>query len=334
MDRGSLFRKGRKGQDCMKRISITFAAAAVMLLALTGCRDKGPSELEAARDAGISYMQQGDYDSAIASFEQAYALCDEKMPKTMTDICLYEATCQYIQKDFEQVKELCTRILNANENVDAYYLRGTAFLNLGEDEAARADFDAASLMTPLDYGLFLNIYKQYEERSQSAVGDEYLQKALSIESEEPEDYYQKGCIYFYLKDYAKAQEMLARPVEAKHREAMMLMGQVYLALNDVVHARNVYQQYISEYGETAAAYNGIALCELADGNYDAALAATQTGLALGADDGAKRDLLYNEMVVYERRLDFETAKERAIQFMELYPDDEEGQKEYDFLITR
>lgn len=310
---------------------LIFMTATVLLL--TGCRDKGPSAVEVARDEGIAYMEQAQYAEAVASFEQAYTLCDDKMPKTKTDICLYKAACQFKQGDFEGVKDTCTTILGLGENADAYYMRGVSFLKSGETEAAKADFDCASELTPEDYGLFLNIYKQYEELNQSAVGDVYLQKALAIPGEEMEDYYEKGCIYFYLKDYAKAQEALAAPVEAKHQGAMELMGQVYLALNDTVHARNIYQNYMETFGESAKAYNGIALCEIADGTYNTAITAAETGLALEGEDG-KRDLLYNEIVAYEKNLDFESAKAKAAQFVEAYPDDEAGRKEYDFLSTR
>ena len=74
------------------------ALAAVMML-LTGCGDKTKEQLEAARDAGISAMKQAQYEQAVTSFEQAYALCDEKMPETKTDISLYEAACQMKMED-------------------------------------------------------------------------------------------------------------------------------------------------------------------------------------------------------------------------------------------
>ena len=51
-------------------------------------------------------------------------------------------------------------------------------------------------------------------------------------------------------------------------------------------------------------------------------------------DSSRRDLLYNEIVVYEKKHDFQTAKQKAEEFMQLYPDDEAGQREYDFLSTR
>ena len=37
------------------------AAVLSMCVLLAGCRDKGPSEVELARNEGISYMEQADY---------------------------------------------------------------------------------------------------------------------------------------------------------------------------------------------------------------------------------------------------------------------------------
>lgn len=311
------------------KIILPFLAA----LMITGCGQQGPSELEMARNDGISYMEQAQYQQAVESFEKAYELCDEKMPETKTDISLYEAACQLKLEEYDSVRETCTRILTLGDSAEAYYMRGVAFLHSREMDAAKADFDCAAERRPRDYSMFLNIYQQYEQINQSAVGDEYLQKALSIPEEGVEDEYQKGCIYFYLKDYTKAQEMLAAPVEAKNENAMMLMGQVYLELGDSVHARNVYQQYMDSFGENAKAYNGMALCDLADGAYDAALENIWAGLALEGEEN-RQELLFNEIVAYERKEDFETAKAKASEYVELYPGDEAGKKEYDFLITR
>ena len=311
-----------------------FCVLAAVMLLLTGCGNKTREQLESDRDAGIAYMDQAQYEQAVTSFESAYALCDEKMPETKTDISLYEAACQMKLEDYESVKNTCTRILELGENAEAYYMRGVAFLKLGDKDAAKADFDGAAVMEPNDYEMFLNIYQQYEAINQSAVGDQYLQQVLNNESTGLEDDYQKGSIYYYLGDYEKAATALARPVEAKKEDAMRLMGQVYLAQGDTQSAWVVYQQYKETFGETAESYNGIALCDIADGDYDTALQDIQQGLSLDVSDSSKRDLLYNEIVVYEKKMDFATAKQKAEEFMQLYPDDEAGQKEYDFLITR
>lgn len=61
----------------------------------------------------------------------------------------------------------------------------------------------------------------------------------------------------------------------KDGDALLLMGKIALALEDPVRSAGLYEQYIAEIGETPEAYNGIALAEIAQEDYDAALAAIQ-----------------------------------------------------------
>ena len=44
--------------------------------------------------------------------------------------------------------------------------------------------------------------------------------------------------------------------------------------------------------------------------------------------------MFNEMTVYEKKLDFATAKQKAEEYLELYPDDKTMKKELAFLKTR
>ena len=82
-----------------------------------------------------------------------------------------------------------------------------------------------------------------------------------------------------------------------------------------------------------AVYNGLAMCSLASGDYEVALSDIHYGLSL-PDDGSRQDLLFNEIVAYERTLDFDTALERAEAYQALYPTDEAGRKELTFLRSR
>ena len=47
-----------------------------------------------------------------------------------------------------------------------------------------------------------------------------------------------------------------------------------------------------------------------------------------------QELYFNEIVAYERKLDFATAKAKAQEYIQNYPSDEAGQKEWVFLSTR
>lgn len=102
---------------------------------------------------------------------------------------------------------------------------------------------------------------------------------------------------------------------------------------DTAHARQMYEQYMEQHGQTAEGYNGIVLCDIAEGDYDGALGHIAQGLAVKGESG-KQDLYFNEIVVYERKLDFETAKAKAKAYTEKYPTDKEGMREYAFLKTR
>lgn len=318
----------------MKKIVILPLLAAGMLITLTGCQSAGPTKAELARQAGIDYMDNAQYAEAIESFENAYALCDEKMPNTKTDIALYEAACEYNLGDYEALIGVCDRILELQENGDAYYLRGVANLKLGSEEKAEEDFDRASELNKKDYQMFLNIYHHYEEISKSAVGDKYIRNALALPDDTMDDYYQKGYIYYYLGEYSEALDKLAIPVDNKVEDAMLLMGEAYLSMDDSVRARNIFQQYLDEFKESAKAYNGLALCDLADHAYDAALNDIGTGLGAKPDEDTRRELLYNEIVAYEMKLEFDTAKVKAESFVQTYPEDEDGQREYAFLSSR
>ena len=279
-------------------------------------------QMLAWRGLGLADMGLAQYEEAETAFQNALDAADEKMPENTQDLKLYLAAVEYRLAEYEKTIDTCTEILDAQEKgvADAYYLRGAAQLHEGNQEDAKADFDSAVNLMPDDYDLYLNIYETYREMNLSAVGGEYLQSALAIEGTEQEDYYNR-------------QSELIKVVEQKYEPAMTLMGRVYLAQEDYDHAEAVYETMQSEFGESAAGYNGMALCALARGEYDTALEEIGKGLALdGTDD--RQELYFNEIVAYERKLDFETAKAKAEAYVEKYPSDEAGQKEWTFLKTR
>ncbi len=293
----------------------------------------GEPAVPAYRGEGIARMAMAEYADAVTSFENALSYTDEKMPETIRDIRTYMAAAQYRGGDYAGAISTCEQLLEAEDVTDAYYYRGASYLQLGQEDEARADFDQAAALAPNDYSLYLQIYERYKEKDLTAIGDEYLQTALGITPSTVEDQYNIGRIYYHLEQYDEAKTALSSAVEESYGPAMELMGEIYLAQQDYAHATALYQSIMDQSGESAAAYNGLALCSIAAGEYDTALNYIQTGLALGEGDGTKQ-LLYNEIVVYERKLDFATAKAKAESYIEKYPSDTAGQKEYAFLSTR
>ena len=67
-------------------------------------------------------------------------------------------------------------------------------------------------------------------------------------------------------------------------------------------------------------------------DYDNALSYIQKGIEQGGD--SKAEFMYGKIVIYEKAQEYDKAYEAAKKYVELYPDDEAGKKEYTFLATR
>ena len=52
------------------------------------------------------------------------------------------------------------------------------------------------------------------------------------------------------------------------------------------------------------------------------------------DQSSIKEILFDEIVYYEKMKDYNTAYEKAKSFMESYPSDIDGKNEFDFLYTR
>lgn len=297
----------------------------------------GEEPVLANRGLGMACMGLARYEEAVTAFEEAISAAqdDGKMPETVRDLEMYLASAYYRLGEYEDSADICTGILSGEDgsSSEVYFLRGAALLKQNLAEDAKKDFDEAARLAPEDYTLFLNIYECYDEMNLSGEGSGYLQQALDIRGDTAEDAYHRGRIYYYLGEYEKAQTELTSPVEQKHEESMYLMGQVYLALGDGTHAKNIYEQIRSEYGDSARCCNGLAMCGMAEKNYDQALEWISQGLSRD-ETGGKQELYFNELVCYERKLDFETAKQKAQEYVRNYPSDEKGQRELKFLQSR
>ena len=175
----------------------------------------------------------------------------------------------------------------------------------------------------------IQIYEAYKEKEMEADGSRYLEQAL----EKEENSYQKGQLYYYMEDYENAKEQLQKAVDQKETEAACLLGQVYLEKGDTAGAREMFQQYLDMEGTRAKGYNGLALCDIKEENYEEALKNIEAGLEDAETEDMKL-LMFNEVVVYEKMSDFATAKEKADKYTEWFPDDEEMQKEQTFLASR
>lgn len=287
---------------------------------------------ESYRGEGIAYLKQGNYEEAITAFQSALKSLDGKKEGLQKDIRYYLATAEYQAGILDNALNTCSDILDMETDKDAYFLRGQIYLAQDDYDNAKSDFQKAVDKSE-DYEDFLNVYRAYREKDMKADGEEYLEEALKIEAGDEQDEYDRGRVYYYLEDFENAKEELIHSMNNGNPDAALLLGKVYVAMGDTSSGRQMYQQYLADKGESAKAYNGMAYCDIADGEYDSALENIQKGLELN-DPQENQSLLYNEVVVYEKKQEYGTAKEKIAAYLEKYPSDQEAIKESTFLQTR
>ena len=294
--------------------------------------EAGDHVAESCRGAGIAQLKLGNYEEAIQYFEQAVSQggLDRGFQR---DVLSYEATAQYKDGQYDQAVDTCESLLKISDQADSYYLAGRAALAVDDYEKAQEYFDQAADKDKKEE-MALQIYEAYLEQDMEADGTKYLEQVLAVEARSARDHCERGRIYYYMEDYENAQKELTEAMDRNDSEAMLVMGQVYLAQNDVDSARAMFQEYKEKEEEhMAAGYNGLVLCDLADRDYTSALENVQKGLETAEGD-SMQDLLFNEVVVYEKSHDFKTAQEKAEEYLQLFPDDEKMQREKEFLDSR
>lgn len=297
------------------------------------CISAGYKLSQSYRGSGIVKLRTGDYQGAIDDLTSA--LNDEKTGKSdQKDILEYRAAAELKAELYDQAMADCQTLaedysLNAND----YYLTGCVALAMDSYDEASSNFSEA-YGSDSTYEMAIQIYEAYLTQDMEADGTRYLEAALKTEAKTADDYCERGKVYYYMQDYDNARTELTTASEKGSTEAALILGMVYMAQGDTANARSFYQQYIDADGEDPAkGYNGLALCDIADGDYDSALQNISQGLGDATSD-EMRDLLFNEIVVYEKKLDFSTAFSKAQEYVQTFKDDEAAAKELTFLQSR
>ena len=293
----------------------------------------GYKTAEAYRGAGIANIHLGNYQDAIDSLTNG--LNDEKAGKALKkDMLAYRATAELKSGLHDAAMADCQTLAESySMDAETYYLTGCVALAMDSYDEASSNFTEA-YGEDATYDRAIQIYEAYLEKDMEADGTRYLEAALKTEPKNAEDYCNRGKVYYYMEDYSNAQKELTEAVNQKSTEGMLLLGMVYRAQGDTSNARSMYQQYVSADGsDPAKGYNGLSLCDMDDGSYDSALENISKGLE-DASTEEMQDLLFNEIVVYEKKLDFSTALSKMQEYIKMFPDDENAAKELTFLQSR
>lgn len=290
-------------------------------------------ELQLAyRGLGMTYLKQGEYNGAKEAFICALQNGSFGVSELEVDISCYLAATYCKLEDYENALETYDNLLELEKkNGDIYYLRGVVRLDSGNLEGAISDFDVSIKLEDKNIQRYINIYKELENVGEKDRGRGYLEQACTLLTEK--DNYEKGRISYYLEDYNGAISQLEPLVQSGDNKATLYLGKSYEALGDMNYAASLYEKYIQTDENNGEVYNQLGLCKLNMGEYEVALDYFKKGIET-KDSEVMQELLFNEATAYEYIADFSTAKTKFSEYLKKYPEDENAQREYEFLKSR
>ncbi len=290
-------------------------------------------ERQICRGMGLAYMGLSRYEEAISFFERALLLSDGTVRDIDFDINYYLATAYFRNGQTEDAVRAYDAILALRpKEKDAYYLRGCVKLYSGDFEGAKQDFDNTMSGDAKNYDSLIQIYEVLVDNGYKEAGKEYLLQVISDNEKSISDY-DLGRIYYYLEDYENAKDCLLRVKITDNYEVSLYLGRTYEALGDYNYASSIYSDYTLNDQSKAEIYNQLGLCRMQMGEYELALMAFQSGMAIEGNE-MMQTLKFNEIVAYEYMGDYTTAAVLMSDYLKTYPDDTAAQRENQFLKTR
>ena len=134
-------------------------------------------------------------------------------------------------------------------------------------------------------------------------------------------------------DYENARNYLETAKSNKSAEKVLLLGQTYEKMGDFNYAASIYSNYLTDHSEDVIIMNRLGMCKLQAGDAKSALTYFEQALALN-NSSMTQILKFNQIVAYEYLGDFAQASVLMKNYLQLYPDDKDALREYEFLKSR
>lgn len=280
----------------MKRTKI-LALFLTITFCLSGCGTGAEiaQKQQELKQEGMQLQVSGDYEGALAKYEEALKLSNMKVGEAEIDLAYYKASAQYRSGDLEGAIDTYSAILAVKEEENSYLGRGLLYVAAQDMQKAEED----------------------------------LNKAL-LETDDP---LIQGIIYDVVNETEKAKECFEKARKAGDSEAVFYLANLYEKAGDHNYATTLLEEYIADGEAGAEGYLIVGRHYFEEGSYKEALDVMQKGIALG-ESGVLKNLLQEEVACYEKLGDFVNAREKVQAYLESYPDDAVMQKEYEFLKSR
>ncbi len=142
-----------------------------------------------------------------------------------------------------------------------------------------------------------------------------------------------GLLLYSWEEYRSALPILLEAYEDGYKDLVLYVGSCYGQIGDLENMQIYYNVFLQNNPMNSFMYAQYAAIALDEGNLEEALSYIEAGKQL-EDQSNIKELLFDEIVYYEKLKEYNMAYEKASAFIELYPGDVKGKAEYDFLYTR
>ncbi len=315
-------------------VILLFAAVGI----LSGCSGKRVEAQKELRRSGIEALSKGEYGKAAKNFDSAIKMAGTRVTDLEVDLTYYLAAAYFLQEKYDKAIGCYSNLITYDKkNADAYYLRGSVYLDEGEKDRAMADYRSASMIAKDDYELAIAIFKNLRANGLKEDASEFLNAALAINGDKARNYYYRGRIYLILGQDDVAKTAFMKAMDKGSDDAAIFLAKAYMKEKDVKSANDVLGKYLNgKHTATQSVLVGQVYLSLQE--YKKAFKVFDGALKeLGdekKDNEAYKDLLKGRITALEYTGEFERAKADATEYVKDFPADGGMVRELAFLETR
>ena len=203
---------------------------------------------------------------------------------TRIDTLYYKAEAEQKSGDYQAAVQSYGQIIDLKDDAGTRILRGMAYMRLRlcirREESMQPSAEPGRAMQFTE-----TLFSALEAQSKDDEAKQVLNDALQLSGSSGEDYYNRGMIYVDLQDYTNAADMLNKSYDKGYKAALLGLGELSYTQQDYDTALTYYGKYFDEVDISsvdaslaAKAYNQYAAVLLAEGDYEKAAQACESGL--------------------------------------------------------
>ena len=291
-----------------------------------------PTNRDAYRGLGIAYVNSGKNEEAIIALSKAVDL-SKKNDNVKVDSMKYLASCYYETGQYKEAVDMYTTVISNSdkeEQDELYYLRGTCYIKLDDENNGALDYEKSLELNGTDYNLCCNMYYNFKKAGYVDRGESYLKRIIQAEEA---DSYLRGKTYYILEDYVQAEKYLIEAYDNGNGEAAYYLAMTYERKEDYQNAEKLYMSYMEKHPDEYGIYNQYGAYLINRGDYENALVYIEKGLKLAGEE-EQQELLFNQAVCNEYMGKYKEAYVLFQTYLSKYPTDAAAKKELDFLSSR